>query len=459
MPSQEAEDGLVEYFRCISGEHPDWDEYREAMRRQGKSLIRITVESWGPVATGGSRPTAGAATPDRGMYGRPPGVVRPGDRLRPTHAASPCSSVPCSAWPGWAVLGRDRAAGARRGPRVHDGRERLDDQPLRADARGHHRRLRPGLRPGRDPRTADVRGRRPDERGRAARGLGPDASACSSWPAPPGRRGAAIPTLGVAISPLYDGDVRGPRRLAGVGTAAAICLGPLAGGVVEDLLGWRAVMALPILGALRCPSSGARSPGGQRRPARRPRRGARRRHGRRPGDARPVAVDRPAVAVVGVLLLVLGAPAWRSGPAPPVRLPAAVGDAQPHRGPQRVAAAAVPAAWFALLIAVPAVLVPTAGRRGRSASRCCRAPSPALFAPRVAAPARPDRGTLARGRRRHRPGRSSWPPLGAAAPRRLLVVAVVAVTFAFGLGQPALMAVGEARCTRTCAGSPSGSPR
>jgi PPOX class probable F420-dependent enzyme len=44
---------LVEYFRSISGEHPDWDEYREAMRRQGKSLIRITVEEWGPIATGG----------------------------------------------------------------------------------------------------------------------------------------------------------------------------------------------------------------------------------------------------------------------------------------------------------------------------------------------------------------------------------------------------------------------
>jgi PPOX class probable F420-dependent enzyme len=53
MPAQEAEDGLVEYFRCISGEHPDWDEYRQAMRKQGKSLIRITIESWGPVATGG----------------------------------------------------------------------------------------------------------------------------------------------------------------------------------------------------------------------------------------------------------------------------------------------------------------------------------------------------------------------------------------------------------------------
>jgi PPOX class probable F420-dependent enzyme len=56
MPSTEAEDGLVEYFRCISGEHSDWDEYREAMRRQGKSLIRITVETWGPVATGGFPP-------------------------------------------------------------------------------------------------------------------------------------------------------------------------------------------------------------------------------------------------------------------------------------------------------------------------------------------------------------------------------------------------------------------
>jgi PPOX class probable F420-dependent enzyme len=53
MPARDTEDALVEYFRCISGEHPDWDEYREAMRRQGKSLIRITIDSWGPIATGG----------------------------------------------------------------------------------------------------------------------------------------------------------------------------------------------------------------------------------------------------------------------------------------------------------------------------------------------------------------------------------------------------------------------
>ena len=52
----EALEPLVEYYRCIAGEHPDWDEYREAMVAQEKSLIRITVERWGPVATGGFPP-------------------------------------------------------------------------------------------------------------------------------------------------------------------------------------------------------------------------------------------------------------------------------------------------------------------------------------------------------------------------------------------------------------------
>jgi PPOX class probable F420-dependent enzyme len=47
---------LVEYFRSISGEHPDWDEYRAAMSRQGKSLLRVTVDRWGPIATGGFPP-------------------------------------------------------------------------------------------------------------------------------------------------------------------------------------------------------------------------------------------------------------------------------------------------------------------------------------------------------------------------------------------------------------------
>jgi PPOX class probable F420-dependent enzyme len=49
----EAAEEFVTYFRSISGEHPDWDEYRAAMVRQGKCLIRVTVERWGPIATGG----------------------------------------------------------------------------------------------------------------------------------------------------------------------------------------------------------------------------------------------------------------------------------------------------------------------------------------------------------------------------------------------------------------------
>jgi len=49
----ESVEPLVEYFRCISGEHPNWDEYRQAMLDQGKSLLRVTPTRWSPVATGG----------------------------------------------------------------------------------------------------------------------------------------------------------------------------------------------------------------------------------------------------------------------------------------------------------------------------------------------------------------------------------------------------------------------
>ncbi len=47
---------LVEYFRSVAGEHPNWDEYRQAMVDQGKCLIRVTPQRWGPVATGGFPP-------------------------------------------------------------------------------------------------------------------------------------------------------------------------------------------------------------------------------------------------------------------------------------------------------------------------------------------------------------------------------------------------------------------
>jgi PPOX class probable F420-dependent enzyme len=52
----EAMEPLVEYFRSILGEHSDWNEYRAAMQRQGKCLIRTTIERWGPIATGGFPP-------------------------------------------------------------------------------------------------------------------------------------------------------------------------------------------------------------------------------------------------------------------------------------------------------------------------------------------------------------------------------------------------------------------
>jgi PPOX class probable F420-dependent enzyme len=49
----DAVEPLVDYYRSIAGEHPDWAEYRQAMITQGKSLLRVTPRSWGPVATGG----------------------------------------------------------------------------------------------------------------------------------------------------------------------------------------------------------------------------------------------------------------------------------------------------------------------------------------------------------------------------------------------------------------------
>ena len=48
-----AVDALVEYYRSISGEHPDWDEYREAMVRQDKVLLRLTIDRWSPISRGG----------------------------------------------------------------------------------------------------------------------------------------------------------------------------------------------------------------------------------------------------------------------------------------------------------------------------------------------------------------------------------------------------------------------
>jgi hypothetical protein len=48
----DAMEPLVEYYRRISGEHPDWEDYRAAMERDRRVLLRMTVERAGPTAHG-----------------------------------------------------------------------------------------------------------------------------------------------------------------------------------------------------------------------------------------------------------------------------------------------------------------------------------------------------------------------------------------------------------------------
>jgi PPOX class probable F420-dependent enzyme len=48
----EAMGPLVDYYRSLSGEHPDWDEYRAAMERERRVILRMTVERAGPTVTG-----------------------------------------------------------------------------------------------------------------------------------------------------------------------------------------------------------------------------------------------------------------------------------------------------------------------------------------------------------------------------------------------------------------------
>jgi len=48
----EAMEGLVDYYRRISGEHPDWDDYRRAMEQQRRVLVRVSIDTAGPTHAG-----------------------------------------------------------------------------------------------------------------------------------------------------------------------------------------------------------------------------------------------------------------------------------------------------------------------------------------------------------------------------------------------------------------------
>lgn len=263
-----------------------------------------------------------------------------------------------------------------------------------------------------------------------------------------GAGAAAVPTLGVAVlSARYSGETRGLAfgRLAGM-AAAVSCLGPLLGGLVEASFGWRAVMALPIVGALVVPflwralstdGSGARlDVVGAALVA-------------LTAAGMVLLVQSPSggllVAAVGSALLVLGVPAVRATVRrrPDGFLPIEViSNATVVRS--AVAASSVPAAWFALLIALPAVLLGDGWEAWQVGLAMVPSALVALCVPRVAGPMLIRIG----------PGRSlvvsalvaSGALVVATAGAHwvnapVLVVGIVLVTFAFGLGQPALSAV------------------
>ncbi|NYE35771.1 DHA2 family metal-tetracycline-proton antiporter-like MFS transporter [Nocardioides cavernae] len=263
-----------------------------------------------------------------------------------------------------------------------------------------------------------------------------------------GAGAAAVPTLGVTIlSAKYTGEVRGLAfgRLAGV-AAAISCLGPLIGGVVEAAYGWRAVMALPILGALVVPLLWRALPTGGSG-ARLDVIGAVLVAGTAAGMV--LLVQSPSaglvVAGIGAALLVVGVPAVRATvrrrpdgflPVEVIRNAAVVRSA--------VAASAVPASWFAMLIALPAVLLAEGWEAWQVGLAMVPSAVVALLVPQVTGP------TLNRigpNRALAMAGLVASVALVVAtlgawwvnAP--VLVVAIILVTFAFGLGQPALSAV------------------
>ncbi|WP_369138873.1 MFS transporter [Modestobacter versicolor] len=262
-----------------------------------------------------------------------------------------------------------------------------------------------------------------------------------------GMGAAAVPVLGMAIvSARYEGTVRTTALGKVAGTTAAVsALGPLAGGLVADVAGWRAVVVLPALGLLLVPVLW-RSVPTTGTGARLDVLGAVLVAGTAAGLV--LLIQSPSsgvvIATVGAALLGLGVPAVaaRVRRRPEGFLPRAV-VREPVVVRSALAASAVPAAWFALLIAVPAVLAGEGWTPLHIGLALLPSALTGFLAPRLAGPLLARLG----------PARSLAisgvtatvallvAALGATAGSApWLVSAVVLVTFAFGLGQPALMA-------------------
>ena len=52
VPLPQAMNGLIDYYRRISGEHPDWEDYRRAMVEQRRVLVRLAIDNVGPTHAG-----------------------------------------------------------------------------------------------------------------------------------------------------------------------------------------------------------------------------------------------------------------------------------------------------------------------------------------------------------------------------------------------------------------------
>jgi MFS family permease len=262
-----------------------------------------------------------------------------------------------------------------------------------------------------------------------------------------GAGAAAMPTLTVAaVIHRYDGAARALAlgRLAGV-TAALSSVGPLVGGVVADVVGWRAVLALPVLSLLVVPfvwraltfegtGAGLDLLGAVLVGA--------------TAAGLVLLVQSPSsgevVALAGLLLLVLGVPAVTAHVRrrPHGFLPRSVAG-NPTVVRSAVAAATVPAAWFGLLIAVPAVLIGDGWQAWQVGLLLVPPAVLSLVVPRHA------------GRLLDRLGPARTLALAAALAGAALLLAAVAtarvaptpimisiacVTTAYGLGQPAMTA-------------------
>jgi MFS family permease len=267
-----------------------------------------------------------------------------------------------------------------------------------------------------------------------------------------GAGAAAVAVLVTAlISARWSGDEQGAAlgRVAGV-AATLSALGPLIGGGLEALGGWRWALALPVVGALAIPVLWRLAPAGGSG-ERVDRAGALLVAGAASGLVLLIQSPSAGVvaAVVGAVLLAAGVPAlaWRVRVHPRGFLPREIiTNVTVLRS--SFAAAAVPASWFALLLGVPLAAASWGWTPLQTGTLLLPAAVVGFVSPPVA------RRLLARFGGRGCIALACPTAVvalllaglgGIVASPVLLAAAVALVTVAFGIGQPAMIsAVGTA---------------